>query len=241
MISSQLSFAVVLADVALAAILVAGVAYAARGRPAVRWLGAGGVAAWFALALVLATEGVYETTADSALPPAIAFGIVVPTVLACALLALAPARRAIARVPLHWLVGVQAYRVAGGLFLVAWLQGDMPAEFALPAGIGDVLIGIAAPFVAVRLARDGIARARPAVLAWCTLGIADLVVAVGCGFLTAPSVAQQLALDAPNTAIMSYPLVLIPTFAVPASIALHVYVLARLRHAPQTAARPQIA
>ena len=34
---------------------------------------------------------------------------------------------------------------------------------------------------------------------------------------------------------------LIPTFAVPASIVLHVYVLARLRRAPQPAAQPRIA
>ncbi|MGH2942466.1 MAG: MFS transporter, partial [Solirubrobacteraceae bacterium] len=161
--------------------------------------------------------------------------------LGCALLALAPARRAIARVPLHWLVGVQLYRVVGGLFLIAYLQDDMPAQFALPAGIGDVLVGIAAPFVAVRLARDGAERARPAVAAWCTLGILDLAVAVTCGFLTAPGAFQQLALDEPNAAITSYPLVLIPTFAVPVSFVLHVYVLARLRTHPRAAARPRTA
>jgi hypothetical protein len=62
-----------------------------------------------------------------------------------------------------------------------------------------------------------------------TLGILDLVVAVGTGFLTSPSTLQQLALDNPNTAITSYPLVLIPTFLVPASIILHVVVIARFR------------
>jgi hypothetical protein len=219
------------------------VAYAARAERSrtLLWVGGGVIAAWFALAVVLARGGAYETTAESSLPPLIAVGIVVPTLLGCALLALSPARRAIARVPLHWLVGVQTYRVAGGLFLVAWLQDDLPAEFALPAGIGDVLIGVAAPFVALRVARAGVDRARPAVLAWCGLGIADLAVAVACGLLTAPSVAQQLALDAPNTAITSYPLVLIPTFAVPASIALHVYVLARLRRQRHAVAVPRAA
>ncbi|MDP8968251.1 MAG: hypothetical protein M3N04_06605, partial [Actinomycetota bacterium] len=185
----------VVADVALALLLIAGIAYAARRerRPAVLWLGGGAVAAWFVLTLVLARQGAFETTAQTTMPPAIAPAIVIPTVLGCALLALASVRQAIGRLPLHWLVGVQIYRVGGGLFLIAWLQGDLPAEFALPAGIGDVLVGIAAPFVAISLARDGAERAWPRVLAWATLGIFDLVVAVALGLLTAPSAVQQLA------------------------------------------------
>jgi len=242
MISTPVSIAVVIADVALAALLIAGIAYAARAerRPAVLWIGGGAVAAWFVLAFVLAKQGFYETTVDTTLPPRIGPAIVIPSVLGCALLALAPVRRAIGRLPLHWLVGVQAYRVVGGLFLIAYLQDDMPAEFALPAGIGDVLVGIAAPFVAARLVRDGVQRARPWVLAWCTLGILDLVAAVTCGFLTAPSSFQQLALDSPNAAITSYPFVLIPTFAVPASVILHVYVIARLRTRSVAAGAPAV-
>jgi hypothetical protein len=231
MISTTASTIVIIADAALAAILVAGVAYAARRlhRPAVLWLGAGAVLAWFGVAFALAHEGVFETDASTAMPPAIAPAIVIPTLLGCALLALAPARRAIDRVPLHWLVGVQAYRVVGGVVLIAWLQHDVPGEFALPAGIGDVLVGIAAPLVALSLVRGSVDGARTRVLAWCALGILDLVVAVTCGFLTAPSVVQQLALSDPNAAIGSYPLVLIPIFAVPVSFVLHVYVIARLR------------
>jgi hypothetical protein len=228
--------------VGLAALLIAGIAYAARaeGRPGVLWAGAGGVVAWLVLAFALAEAGVFETTTRTTFA-AIAPAIVIPAGLGCALLALAPARRAITRLPLHWLVGVQFYRVVGGLFLIAYLQDDIPGEFALPAGIGDVLVGIAAPFVAVALARRGVDRAWPSVTAWCALGIADLVVAVSCGFLSAPSGFQQLALSDPNSAITSYPLVLIPVFAVPASLVLHVYVLARLRRQAGRAAAPRIA
>jgi hypothetical protein len=231
MTSTAVSTLAVIADVALALVVLAGVAYAARRlqRPAVLWIGAGGVIAWFALAFTLARGGFFETDASTTLPPAIAPAIVIPTLLGCALLALAPARRVIESVPLHWLVGVQAYRVAGAVFLIAWLQHDVPPEFALPAGIGDVLVGIAAPLVALSLVRGGAAHARTRVLVWCALGILDLVVAITCGFLTAPSVFQQLALNDPNAAITSYPLVLIPIFAVPVSIVLHVYVIARLR------------
>jgi hypothetical protein len=242
MIATPLSTTVVIASIGLAGLLVAGIAYVARAerRPAVLWIGGGAVVGWLVLAFVLAHEGIFETDANTAFP-AIAPAILVPIVLGSALLAAAPVRRAVARVPLHWLVGVQLYRVLGGVFLVAYLQDDVPGAFALPAGIGDVLVGLAAPFVALHLARGGVQRAWRGVTAWAALGIVDLVVAVTTGFLTAPSAYQQLALSDPNVAITRYPLVLIPVFLVPASVVLHVYVLARLRPQRQGAAQPRIA
>jgi len=243
MVSTPVTIAAVIADAALAGLLIAGIAYVSRAqrRPSVLAIGGAAVLAWFGLVFVLAKQGFFETTPTSTLPPRIGPAIVAPVLIGSALLALAPVRRLIAGVPLHWLVGVQLYRVVGGLFLIAWLQGDLPAEFALPAGIGDVAVGLLAPFVALSLVRNGAERAWPAVVGWCALGITDLLVAVTCGFLTAPSAFQQRALDDPNAAITSYPLVLIPAFAVPVSIVLHVYVLARLTMRTQEAPRARLA
>jgi hypothetical protein len=53
-------------------------------------------------------------------------------------------------------------RVIGVLFLIVMAQGKLPAAFALPAGLGDIAIGLAAPFVALRLWREV-----PAVLQRC--------------------------------------------------------------------------
>jgi hypothetical protein len=243
MVSTFVSTTAVIADFGLAVLLIGGVAYAARAdrNPAVLWVGAAAIVGWFAAAFLLSHHGAYETTATTTMPPAIAPAIALPIILGCALLALAPARRAIGRVPLQWLVGVQTYRIVGGIFLIGYLQGDIPGQFALPAGIGDVLVGLLAPFVATRLAVHGVERAWPVALAWCALGLGDLFVAVTCGFLSAPSTIQQLALDHPNTAITSYPLVLIPVFAVPASIVLHVFAISRLRTYWQAAPRPLVA
>src|SRR5215212_4132482 len=44
-------------------------------------------------------------------------------------------------------------RVTGLAFLIAMAQGYLPAAFALPAGLGDIAIGLTAPYVAWRLAR----------------------------------------------------------------------------------------
>jgi hypothetical protein len=49
--------------------------------------------------------------------------------------------------------------VAGLSILALWAEGLLPARFALPAGIGDVLIGLSAPLVAMYLVGGGGGRA----------------------------------------------------------------------------------
>ncbi len=113
-------------------------------------------------------------------------------------------------------------RVVGVLFLIAMAQGHLPAAFALPAGLGDIAIGVAAPFVARRLAR-GIGRA--GAVRFNVLGIVDLVVAGIIGFLL-----FQLVEVTPSTApLFVLPLALVPTTAVPLAVALHIVSLRRLR------------
>jgi hypothetical protein len=235
MISASITAALVASDIVLIVLLLVGLGYVSRveRRPSILVIGGAVIVGWFALAIVLARAGLWETQPDDAFPPPpnIAFAIAVPTILGSLLVRSQTFMRWISRVPLHVLVGVQLYRVLGVLFLIAYVQGDMPGEFALPAGIGDVLVGLTAVIVAIALLKRGEQRARPMVLAWCACGILDLVVAVATGFLSAPSPVQQFALDDPNAAIVSYPFVLIPTFLVPVSIMLHVYVIARLRTA----------
>jgi len=120
----------------------------------------------------------------------------------------------------------QTLRVIGGVFVAAWLLGELPAVFALPAGLGDIAVGIAAPFVARRLARGG---SRAAGLWFNGLGLLDLVVAVTLGTLSRPGPQQILAVDAPGEALTLLPLVLIPATAVPLAAALHIMSIRRLR------------
>jgi hypothetical protein len=107
-------------------------------------------------------------------------------------------------------------------------DGRLPWQFALPAGIGDVTTGIVAVVVAALLARNAI-DAHRATYAWCLFGIADLVVAITMGAMTSPGRAHLLAFDAPNLLMTAYPLVMVPTFAVPLALMLHGLVLLRLR------------
>lgn len=120
------------------------------------------------------------------------------------------------------------FRVIGVSFLLYLALGYLPALFALPAGLGDMATGIAAPLVAWRLARGTGRRA-----AWWhnAFGITDLVVALTLGGLTGFGLLNVTPSTAP---ISELPLALIPTAGIPLFLVLHFTVLSALR-APRTA------
>src|SRR5215470_4927323 len=185
---------------------------------------------WEAVAQYLGSANTYLATIEN--PPAvptILFGLLIPlAVAAIGLWRSDRAARLVSAIPLHWLVAAQVYRVAGGIFLVLWAGGRLPWQFALPAGIGDVTTGIVAVVLAARLAQDAIGAHR-AIYVWSLFGIGDLVVAIAMGAMTSPRQAHLLAREAPNLLVTAYPLVMVPTFAVPLALMLHGLVLLRLR------------
>ena len=120
-----------------------------------------------------------------------------------------------------------SFRVAGVAFLLTMALGHLPALFALPAGLGDIATGIAAPLVARRLAQGG---GRRAALWFNAFGMTDLVTALTLGGLTG----FQLISVTPSAAPLSQlPLALIATAAVPLLFALHVTSVSALARAPR--------
>ena len=124
-------------------------------------------------------------------------------------------------------------RVVGVLFLIVMAQGHLPAAFALPAGLGDIAVGVAAPFVARRLARaPRRAGAVTGAVRFHLLGLLDLIVAVSIGFLLGPF--GPLEVTPSTEALRLLPLALIPTAPVPLALALHIVSLRRLRAAAKS-------
>lgn len=185
--------------------------------------------AWFALAVALASLGVYHVPGDRL--PTIEFGIVIPILVGCLILWRSPVvSRAIDVTPREWVIAVQVFRVEGVIFLILYASSLLPGAFALPAGAGDMAIGLSGLAIGISAARRQQLRSR-SVLQWNLLGIVDLVVALTTGFLTSPSPVQTFAFDHPNQLISMFPLVLIPTFLVPLAILLHIVSLIQLRRA----------
>lgn len=229
---------VVAFDLLLAGLVVAGTDRAARraglARATRRRLRVGlvaGLTGWLALAVAVAGA------AFSPLHPVVLGLIAGPVVLGVALLLVSPTWRAVVdAVPHHWLVAGQAYRVVGALFLVLWAQGSLPAFFALPAGVGDIVTGVTAVGVAALVGRR-VRGWRATAVGWNLFGLADLVVAVGAGStLLAGPLTAVFAAETTTASLVAFPLGLIPLFLVPISVTLHCYSLrGLLRDRPATA------
>ena len=179
---------------------------------------------WFLLVVSLAAVGAF--VAPPGTPPiAIAIGVGAPLIAFFAWLRLSPAfRDFVLSLDLRFIAGIQAWRWAGLGFLSLYAHNILPGIFALPAGLGDMAVGFAAPWMILGLVRRPDFATSAAFRRWNVLGIVDLVVAVSLGTLSA-----ALSTGAPgeiSTAPMgTLPLLLIPAFLVPLFLMLHIAAL----------------
>lgn len=117
---------------------------------------------------------------------------------------------------------LHSWRVLGLTFVVLEMYNFLPAIFALPAGLGDIAVGLTALFVGLKLANPA---GRNAFILWQCLGMVDLLTAVGLG-TTAPLINPA---GIPMTPVTLLPLSLIPTFFVPLLFIFHVICIAQAR------------
>ena len=116
----------------------------------------------------------------------------------------------------------QSWRIVGFTFVLLEARGVLPTIFALPAGYGDMAIGMTATLAAWMLANPA---RRNGFIVWQLLGIADLVTAVSLG-----TTARLLIPEGASMAAMTVlPLSLVPTFLVPLFLIFHVICIAQAR------------
>ena len=173
---------------------------------------------WFALVLFLSKPGFYVI--NPLVAPNIMLGFLFLFIVLQKVYASEKVKIIADAIPIPWIVGIQFYRIVGYGFIILWQMNLLPAAFAFSAGIGDMIVGFAAPFVAA-LYFFKKSYSKNLVKFWNILGIADLVIAYSIGILGYSRPFQVLPL-APSTEILSlYPLALIPLFAVPLALLLH--------------------
>jgi hypothetical protein len=179
--------------------------------PSTRLMPAVLVVAWFGVALAAGAAGVFASPPGTP-PTAIGLAAAVPPLVVIGLLLTSVRFRDWVRgLDLRLLTLLQTWRVAGLAFLALFAVGELPAGFALPAGLGDVLVGLTAPLVAVFVVGGG-RWARRTYIGWTVFGIADLLAAVALGVTSGAGAAPMAEL----------PMSLVPTFGVPFTLALHV-------------------
>ena len=202
--------------------------------PSANKLVAGALAVWFALVVVLGARGTFAG-APGTPPLAIFVGFAVPIALFFGLYRFLPAFRTfVLGLDLQLVTAIQAWRFAGLGFIALYTYGVLPGTFAWPAGLGDIAIGLTAPWVMQALARRPQFAASKGFVAWNALGILDLFDAIGTG--TASSLLAVGAVGEVTTAPMArLPLVLIPAFFVPIFFMLHVTALIQSRRLARAA------
>jgi hypothetical protein len=189
------------------------------------------LALWFGAALSAGLAGLFAPREPVRPPVELGLAALGPVLAFLVALATSPAaRRFVRSLDLKVLTFAQSWRIVGAVFLALWAGEKLPAAFALPAGIGDVLVGVTAPLVAF-----GVVPRLPArlalYLAWTGFGVLDLIVAVALGILHSGTVGGSVGPI--TTAVMGeVPLTLIPTFFVPLAMILHVAAAYRVLSRP---------
>ncbi len=171
------------------------------------------VLAWLVAATALGATGVLRALGPPA-PQVVLLGL---TVLAVVLgLARPTLRTWLMTVDERLLVGFHLTRFVGVYFLVLYGRGELPFDFAVPGGWGDIAVatlalGLIVGWRATRVSADGGPNS-----IWNVLGLIDIAFVV--------ATAAQLALTAPDSmqALLRLPLNLLLTWLVPIVIASHV-------------------
>ena len=184
--------------------------------------------AWLALVLLLGADRAFVR--PPGMPPLpILAGVTGPIIAFLAAFWVSRAfRDFVLAADLRLVTGIQAWRFAGLGFLALYAHGVLPGLFAWPAGLGDMAIGVTAPWVVLALLRRPSFAASRLFTVWNLLGVLDLVVAVGTGALSS-ALAVGVAREVTTAPMAQLPLVLIPAYLVPLFVMLHLAALFQAR------------
>lgn len=183
---------------------------------------------WLGLVFFLGAKGEFVGHADSP-PLPIFFGLAIPlAVFFAAYFGWARFRAFVLGADLRLVAAMQGWRWAGLGFLSLYAHNILPALFAFPAGLGDMAIGLTAPWIVLGLIRDTSFAAGKRFVIWNIMGILDLVVAVSLGTICSGFI-HGLTGTVTTGSMGLLPLVVIPAYLVPFFIMLHFTALAQAR------------
>ncbi len=189
---------------------------------------------WFAFVTFVAGGG--HLSGPPGTPPiALLLSVVTPVVVfLIAYRVFATFRHFVLTFDLRLAAGIQAWRFAGLGFLALYANGVLPGVFAWPAGVGDMIVGMTAPWVMLALIRRPEFVRSKWFLAWNLFGMLDLISAVTDGGMASFLVRSGGISAAPMTRL---PLAYIPAYIVPILFMLHLAALFQRRRVVQGAQR----
>lgn len=181
------------------------------------------LALWLGLVVFLGYRGAFVGSVDSP-PLPIFLGLAIPlAVFFTAYFRWSEFRAFILGADLRLVSAIQAWRWGGLGFLTLYAHGVLPGLFAFPAGLGDMAIGVTAPWIALGLVRHPSFAASRRYVVWNILGIVDFIVAISMGTLCSgffPGITRLLG-NVTTGPMAHLPLILIPAYMVPFFVMLH--------------------
>lgn len=179
------------------------------------------LAAWFGVTSAIAAAGGFSPAVSGNLALGLlALSLALPLVVGVTVgLTSSAVRRLISQSNTQpGVIAVHALRIIpGSVFVVMAAVGVLPAIFAVPAGLGDVLAGSAA-LLASRWFTSG---RWGRVLIWNVFGLLDFINAAVLGLATAPGPLHALQTNPTSAQLLTQPLVMVVTFMVPIYMLLH--------------------
>lgn len=171
---------------------------------------------WFCLALIVGISGRFREVSA----PVVAATIWISTAVALfACWKFTAIRSWVAIVDLRWLIALHLFRFVGFYFLFLYQRGQLPEGFAVPGGVGDILVALIAGML---LVLSPARRPREIVLLWNVFGLIDIIFVVFSALRFGLRDWQSMA------PLRELPLNLLPTFLVPLIIVSHVLIFVRL-------------
>jgi len=189
------------------------------------------LALWLGVVIILGSQQVFVGSADSP-PLPIFLGLAIPlAVFFAAYFGWSAFRTFILNADLRFVTAIQAWRWGGLGFISLYANHVLPWLFAFPAGLGDMAIGVTAPWILLELVRRPSFAGSQRYVRWNILGLVDFAVAVSTATLCSglfPGITRLVG-NITTSPMTHLPLVLVPAYMVPFFAMLHFTALFQAR------------
>lgn len=185
------------------------------------WMTTLGLISWVILCTGLAVQDFYFQN-NAGFYPVVVFSLGSGVILGAAYMTMPSFKNLVdilmEKVPLKHTIMIHSLRIAAVGAIYKMMIGTLPIHFVASAGITDLMFGISAIYIAVWIDRFS----NRFLIIWNMVGISIFTVALLVMQFSLPGILNVFAGAPTSQMVVSFPMVLVPTFVAPMHIAVHI-------------------
>lgn len=182
---------------------------------------------WCGLLLLLAYNGFF--TDFSHLPPRPLLAIIIPLPLVIVFSVSKTGKTLLNLVPAHWLVYIQAFRIAVEILLwLAFTRNLLPKQMTFEGGNFDIATGILAIAAGYFIMKNKLNH-RTLLIAFNSIGVILLLNILIIALLSMPTPIRYFMNEPSNTIVGQFPFILLPGVLVPIAYSFHILSFRKLQ------------